>query len=69
MGDGEMAHLLRALTTLPKVLSSNPSKHMVAHNHPQHPILVHLKTATVYLIIIINLWAGASWADLSKQRS
>jgi hypothetical protein len=31
---GEMAHLLRALTTLPKVLSSNPSNHMVAHNHP-----------------------------------
>jgi hypothetical protein len=25
---------LRALTALPKVLSSNPSNHMVAHNHP-----------------------------------
>ena len=24
---------LRALTALPKVLSSNPSNHMVAHNH------------------------------------
>jgi hypothetical protein len=31
---GEMAHRLRALTALPKVLSSNPSNHMVAHNHP-----------------------------------
>ena len=30
---GEMAQRLRALTVLPKVLSSNPSNHMVAHNH------------------------------------
>jgi hypothetical protein len=30
---GEMAQQLRALTALPKVLSSNPSNHMVAHNH------------------------------------
>jgi hypothetical protein len=28
-----MALLLRALTALPEVLSSNPSNHMVAHNH------------------------------------
>jgi hypothetical protein len=34
-GAGEMAQWwLRALTALPKVLSSNPSSHMVAHNHP-----------------------------------
>jgi hypothetical protein len=32
-GAGEMAQRLRALTALPKVLSSNPSNHMVAHNH------------------------------------
>jgi hypothetical protein len=38
-----MAQWVRALTALPKVLSSNPSNHMVA-----------LKTATVYLYIIIN---------------
>jgi hypothetical protein len=31
---GEMAQQLRALTALPKVLSSNPSNHKVAHNHP-----------------------------------
>jgi hypothetical protein len=31
---GEMAQRLRAPTALPKVLSSNPSNHMVAHNHP-----------------------------------
>jgi hypothetical protein len=31
---GEMAQQVRALTALPKVLSSNPSNHMVAHNHP-----------------------------------
>jgi hypothetical protein len=32
-GAGEMAQQLRALTALPKVLRSNPSNHMVAHNH------------------------------------
>jgi hypothetical protein len=31
---GEVAQQVRALTALPKVLSSNPSNHMVAHNHP-----------------------------------
>jgi hypothetical protein len=31
-GAGEMAQRLRALTALLKVLSSNPSNHMVAHN-------------------------------------
>jgi hypothetical protein len=47
-----MAQQVRALTALPKVLSSNPSSHMVAHNHP---LLVCLKKySTVYLIIIIN---------------
>jgi hypothetical protein len=30
---GEMVQWLRAPTTLPKVLSSNPSNHMVAHKH------------------------------------
>jgi hypothetical protein len=30
---GEMAQRLRVLTTLPEVMSSNPKKHMVAHNH------------------------------------
>jgi hypothetical protein len=33
-GAGEMAQWVRALTALPEVLSSNPSNHMVAHNHP-----------------------------------
>jgi hypothetical protein len=33
MGAGEMALWLRAPTALPKVQSSNPSNHMVAHNH------------------------------------
>jgi hypothetical protein len=32
-GAGEMAQRLRALTALPEVMSSNPSNHMVAHNH------------------------------------
>jgi len=30
---GEMAQWLKALTALLEVLSSNPSNHMVAHNH------------------------------------
>jgi hypothetical protein len=30
---GEVAQRLRALTALPKVLSSNVSNHMVAHKH------------------------------------
>jgi hypothetical protein len=33
-GAGEMAQQLKALTAFPKVLSSIPSNHMVAHNHP-----------------------------------
>jgi hypothetical protein len=32
-GAGEMAQRVRALTALPKVLSSNYSNHIVAHNH------------------------------------
>jgi hypothetical protein len=31
---GEVAQQLRALTAFPEVLSSNPSNHKVAHNHP-----------------------------------
>jgi hypothetical protein len=31
---GEMAQWLRALTVLLKVLSSDPSNHMMAHKHP-----------------------------------
>ena len=31
--DEEMAQLLRALTALPKILSSIPSNHMVAYSH------------------------------------
>jgi hypothetical protein len=30
---GKMAQWVRALTVLPKVLSSNPSNHIVVHNH------------------------------------
>ena len=32
-GTGEMAQWLRALPALPKVLSSIPNNHMVAHNY------------------------------------
>jgi hypothetical protein len=34
IGAAEMAQRLRAVTALPKVLNSNPSNRMVAHNHP-----------------------------------
>jgi hypothetical protein len=33
MGPGEMVLQLKELAALPEVLSSIPSKHMVAHNH------------------------------------
>ena len=42
VGTGEMAQQLRALTALPKVLSSNPSNHMVAHNHLQWGLMPSL---------------------------
>jgi hypothetical protein len=48
MEAGEVALWLRALTALPEVLSSIPSNHMVAHNGIQWPLLVCLKTATMY---------------------
>jgi hypothetical protein len=39
-----MAQLLRALTVLPKVLSSNPSNHMVDHNHLySYSVLIYIK--------------------------
>jgi hypothetical protein len=55
---GELAQQrLRALAALPEVLSSNPSNHTVSHNCNEIgcPLLVCLKTATVYLHIINNL--------------
>jgi hypothetical protein len=36
---GEMAQWLRTLTALPEVLSSNPSNHVVAHNHLQYDMM------------------------------
>jgi hypothetical protein len=33
LGAGKMAQRIRALTALLKVLSSNPSKYIVAYNH------------------------------------
>jgi hypothetical protein len=33
LGAGEIVQWLRALTALPKDQSSNPSNHMVAHDH------------------------------------
>jgi hypothetical protein len=63
-----MAQCVRALTALPKALSSNPSNHMVAHNCPCYltPFSVCLKSATVYLCIIINKSLGCSKQELSE---
>jgi hypothetical protein len=33
LGSGDLAQWLRAVTTLPEVMSSNPINNMVAHNH------------------------------------
>ena len=39
-----MAQRLRALTALPKVLSSNPSNQMVAQNHQySYSVLIYIK--------------------------
>jgi hypothetical protein len=38
-GAGEMAQWLRALTTLPEVLSSIPRNHIVVHNHLQWDLM------------------------------
>jgi hypothetical protein len=43
-GAGEMAQRVRALTALLKVLNSNPSNHMVAHNHLySYSVLIYKK--------------------------
>jgi hypothetical protein len=39
LGAAEMAQWLRAPTTLPEVLSSIPSNHMVAHNYLQSDLM------------------------------
>jgi hypothetical protein len=49
-----MAQRLRALTAFPEVLSSNPTTTWWLPTICNEPLLVHLKTATVYLHIIIN---------------
>jgi hypothetical protein len=36
-----MPQRVRALTALPKVLSSNPSNHLAAHNHPCRAVVAH----------------------------
>ena len=70
IGPGAMAQQLGALTALPEVMSSNPSNHMVAHNHTNeiwHPLLECLRTATVYLDTIIKeilkKMADIAWTD------
>jgi hypothetical protein len=43
-GAGKMAQRLRAPTTLPEVLSSIPSSHIMAHNHLKRVTLYSLHT-------------------------
>jgi hypothetical protein len=51
-----MVQQVISLTALLKVLSSNPSNHMVAHNHPLWDLILSSGTSEVivYLCIIIN---------------
>jgi hypothetical protein len=42
-GAGEIAQHLRALIVLMKVLSSNPSNHIVAHDHLLRALIVLMK--------------------------
>ena len=60
-----MAQQVRALTALPKFLSSNPSNYMVAYTQ-QQLLLLGLEKATVYLYIIINKSLGQSEQGLSE---
>jgi hypothetical protein len=48
---GEVAQWLRALAALPKVLSSNPSSHMVAHSHLQWDLMPLLCVKDSYSIL------------------
>jgi hypothetical protein len=54
-GTGRMAQWLRALAVLPEVVSSIPSKHMVAHSHLKwDPMLssgmqVHMQIKSPYI--------------------
>jgi hypothetical protein len=68
-----MAQWVRALTALPKVLSSNPSNHTVAHNHLQGDLMpssgrqmyMQLEQAGTERVEL----TGGSRADWSEQRS
>jgi hypothetical protein len=53
---GEMAQLLRALTALLEVLSSNPSNHMMTHDYLySYSILIYIKS--------INQSINQSWGE------
>ena len=72
-GAGEMAQRVRALTALPEVLSSNPSNHMVSHNHLQWDLMhssgMSEDSYDVFIYIEIQaLWSRATIPALSQQR-
>jgi hypothetical protein len=47
-----MAQWVRALTVLPKVLSSIPSNDMVAHNHLQCDLMLSSSVSEDYSVLI-----------------
>ena len=49
-----MAQQLRALAALPKVLSSNPSNHMVTHNHLYQDLMLSSGVSEDSYSIFIN---------------
>jgi hypothetical protein len=51
---GEMAQQLRALAALLKVLSSNPSNHMVTHNHLYQDLMLSSGVSEDSYSIFIN---------------
>jgi len=52
---GEMAQWLRALTALPEVLSSNPSKHMAAYNHLEWALMPSSVSEDSYSVLITKI--------------
>jgi hypothetical protein len=70
-GAGKMAQWVRALTALLKVLSSNPSNHMVAHNHPYDTTLSGASEDGYSVLIYNNKSLGLRelGRDRSEQRS
>ena len=65
-----MAQWLRALTALPEDLSSNPSNHMVAHNHLEWDLMPSsgVSEDSYSVLIYINKSPSSLWPGWSLPR-